>query len=59
MPWLQGATFREIILCEMYADYVIRKCVVVFDGYSTKDLAHQRRVKEHSGVTVSGKTKLK
>ena len=48
----------------MYTHYVTRKygeAVVVFDGYgcsSIKDMAHQRRVKGHTGV-FTAETKLR
>jgi len=63
IPWTQGKTYGEI--CTAYTDYVAKKygeAIVVFDGYetlSTKDMAHKRRSKGRSGVSVSFKNSIK
>ena len=59
IPWMQGATYKDIILCTAYTEYVTKKygeAIVGFDDYSVssiKDMVHQRRAEGHASVTVT------
>jgi prophage tail gpP-like protein len=54
IPWMKGATFNEMLT--VYTDYVLRKyrsAIVVFDGYLSKDMTHQRQMKGLASTTVT------
>ncbi|KAG1688585.1 hypothetical protein GQR58_008038 [Nymphon striatum] len=56
IPWARGSTYKGI--CRQYTEYVTKKygqATVVFDGYdgaSTKNTTHQRRMRGNAGATV-------